>query len=228
MKNILFALLFLFGSISFGFSQELSYGLKAGVNYSLGGQITGNNSNLPDRYTSDTFEGNGKIGYHGGVFLQVNFGNFFLRPEVIYTSIETEFEFPEDPSAYSVEKFDVPFLVGYNIYGPLDIFAGPIYSNILTSTIEGNESEGPIVAQNSPINFQAGAKVEFGRFGIDVRYERTLSPAESQELDLENHGIIGGINRATFDDARLHQIIVGVIFKLGGPGLNERRRRACY
>lgn len=224
MKNILFVLLFLFGSIFYGFSQELSYGLKAGVNYTMGGQITGNSSN--GIYWDGTVEGSGQIGYHGGVFLQVNFGKFFLRPEVVYTSIESEFDFPEQPSAYKIEKFDVPFMIGYNIYGPLDIFAGPLYSNILNSTLEGNESDEPIVAQNSPINFQAGAKVEFGRFGIDVRYERTLSPAESQELDILNSEY--GVNRATFDDARLNQIIVGVIFKLGGPGLNERRRRACY
>ena len=57
-------------------------------------------------------------------------------------------------------------------------------------------------------------------------FERTLSPAEPQELDILNSEY--GVNRATFDDARLHQVIVGVIFKLGGPGLNERKRRACY
>ena len=86
MRNIFFALLFIFGSISMGFSQELSYGLKAGVNYTMGGQITGNSSN--GIYWDGTVEGSGQIGYHGGLFLQVNFGKFFLRPDVVYTSIE--------------------------------------------------------------------------------------------------------------------------------------------
>lgn len=224
MKNILFGILCIFGGIFSGFSQELSYGLKGGINYTMGGQITGNSSN--GIYYDGTVEGSGQIGFHGGAFLQVNFGKFFVRPEIVYTTIKSEFEFPEDASTYAVEKFDIPLLLGYNVYGPVDVFAGPVYSNILSSTLEGNESEEPIVVQNSPINFQAGVKVEFGRFGVDVRYEHTLSSAEVQQLDILNSEY--GINRATFDDARLNQIIVGVIFKLGGPGLNERRRRACY
>ena len=35
-----------------------------------------------------------------------------------------------------------------------------------------------IVVQDTPINAQIGAKVEFGRFGLDVRYESSLSNAE--------------------------------------------------
>ena len=224
MKNSFFALIFIFGGISLGFSQELSYGLKGGINYTMGGQITGIDSG--GGQFSGTVEGSGEVGFHGGAFLQVNFGNFFVRPEVVYTSIESTFDFPIQPAAYSVEKFDIPFLLGYNVYGPVDVFAGPVYSNILNSRLEGEEVLNTIVVQNSPINFQVGAKVEFGRFGIDIRYERTLSQAEPQGLDIINAEY--GINRATFDDSRLNQIIVGVILKLGGPGLNQRRRRACY
>ena len=224
MKNIFLPLALICGMISTSFSQEFSYGLKGGVNYTMGGQITGNSSN--GIYWDGTVEGQGQVGYHGGAFVQVNFGNFFVRPEVVYTSLESEFDFPNQPSTYSVEKFDIPFLVGYNVFGPIDIYAGPVYSNILNSSLMGNELESPIVVQNSPINAQAGIKVEFGRFGLDVRYERTLSAAERQDLDIDNDQY--GVNLADFDDARLNQIIVSVIFKLGGPGLNVRRGRPCY
>ena len=119
----------------------------------------------------------------------------------------------------------------YNIYGPIDVYAGPVYSNVLDAKIYGAQGDPLIVVQNTPINAQIGAKVEMGRFGLDIRYEHSLSNAEVQPLDFDNSlfgGSMGGANSATFEDTRLNQIIVGLIFKIGGPGLNERRRRACY
>lgn len=224
MKKIILGLGIFFSLISSAYSQEFSYGLKGGVNYSMGGQITGESSGVGN--WDETLEGTPAIGFHGGVFAQVNFGKFFIRPEVVYTSLELDFEFPTKTSTYSVQKFDIPLMIGYNVWGPLDVYAGPSYSNILDSSLMGNELEAPIVVQNTPINAQAGAKVEFGRFGLDVRYEHSLSTAEVQDLDIVRSEY--GVNRAYFDDARINQIIVSVIFKIGGPGLNERRRRACY
>ena len=224
MKKILTGVLFLLSFVTTTYSQEFSYGLKGGINYSMGGQITGENSGAG--YWYETLEGTPAIGYHGGAFVQVNFGRFFIRPEVEYVSLELDFEFPKKTSTYSVQKFNVPLMVGFNIWGPMDIYAGPAYSNILESSLMGNESDDPIVAQNTPINAQAGAKFEFGRFGIDLRYEHSLSTAEVQNIDIINDEY--GVNRAYFEDSRINQFIVSVIFKLGGPGLNEGRRRACY
>ncbi|NJY63643.1 PorT family protein [Salinimicrobium sp. CDJ15-81-2] len=231
MKKYLLGLLFIFAATFAASSQTFSYGLKGGINYSMGGEIQGNNSNTT--YWSGTAEGEGAIGFHGGIFGQVNFGKFFIRPEVVYSSLTQEFEIPnrEDNTEYEVQTFTIPLLIGYNIYGPLDIYAGPVYSNILDATIPNEELNETITVQNTPINVQVGAKVEFGRFGVDVRYEHSLSDEERQELDFVNSeygGNQGGANRAWFNDTRLNQVIVSLIFKIGGPGLNERRRRACY
>lgn len=231
MKYLLSVALFLAASIS-AFSQTtFSYGLTGGINFPMGGQITGKES-PPNGDWSETIEGKGEISYHGGVFGQVNFGKLFIRPEIIYTSLKTTFEFPTQPSIYSVETFTIPLLVGYNIYGPIDVYLGPVYSNILDASLEGDEYTDPIVVQNTPLNAQIGAKVEFGRFGLDLRYERSLSTAEDQQRDIvEGYGSVGyGANVINFDDARLNQVILSVIFKIGGPGLNEgrRSRRPCY
>ncbi|SOC78589.1 Outer membrane protein beta-barrel domain-containing protein [Salinimicrobium sediminis] len=231
MKKYFFALLFIFMTFS-GFSQTtFEYGLKGGINYSMGGEIRGSKSNA--NYWGETVQGVGGIGYHGGIFGQVNFGKFFIRPEVVYSSLTQEFEIPlrEDNTEYSVQTFTIPLLLGYNIYGPLDVYAGPVYSNVLDAKIYGEQNDQLIVVQNTPINAQAGVKVEVGRFGIDVRYEHSLSTAERQDIDLDNNlfgGPNGGANKGWFNDARLNQVIVSIIFKIGGPGLNERRRRACY
>ena len=217
-------------------SQELNYsiGLKGGANYAMGGEIRGSKS--ASTYWGGTVQGEGALGFHGGAFFEIGFGRFFLRPEVVYSSLEQEFQIPlrEDNTVFSVETFTVPLLVGINVYGPVDIYAGPVYSNILSTNLEGLEDQDrEIVVQSTPINAQAGIKAEFGRFGLDVRYEHSLSTEERQNLSFDNNyfgGPIGGANKGWFNDARLNQVIVSLTFKIFGSGLNEGRRRGggCY
>ncbi len=90
----------------------------------MGGQITGKES-PPNGDWSETIEGNSELGFHGGVFGQVNFGKFFIRPEVVYTSIESTFDFPNKTSVYSIEKFDIPLMIGYNSFGPFRCVCRP-------------------------------------------------------------------------------------------------------
>ncbi len=233
-----FVLLIFLSTISItGFSQEFGYGvgLKGGINYSLGGEIRGNKSNA--NYWGGTVQGEGHIGFHGGIFVQLNYGKFFLRPEAVYSSFGQEFAIPirDKNTLLSVETFTVPLLIGYNIYGPVDLYAGPVYSNVLNADIEGEQNGDPVLnVQNTSFNIQAGLKIEFGRFGVDVRYEHSLSTEERQSIDFDNSlfgSPNGGANRAWINDGRLNQIIVSATFKLFGTGLGDGRRRRggpCY
>lgn len=209
-------------------AQEFKFGLKGGVNKTFGGTITGIAST--PQYTDDTFHAEGEIGFHGGAWAQVNFGRFFVRPEVVYTAQESRFDFPTRPSIYSVDMVSVPLVVGINVWGPVDIYAGGAYNKIMDSNLEGTEpADQLIVVQNNPISAQAGLKVEFGSFGLDFRYDHTLATEENQIIDIVNS--IYGINRANFEDARLHQFIVSLTIKLWDSSNDNRRRRrggSCY
>lgn len=226
--------LFILGLFSFSFinAQEFSFGIKGGGNYVMGGQITGNSSN--GLYYDGTVEADSQFGFHGGAFFEVRFNKFLLRPEFIYSTMETEFMFPGPPnsggvpSTYAVDKISVPLLIGYNVWGPIDVYAGPAYTNILDSSLEGTEPpDQEIIAQNTPLSVMAGIKAGFGRFELDIRYDRTLSSAEVQEIDIVNSDY--GINRATFDDARLNQILVSLSFKIFDSAANPGRRKGgCY
>ena len=231
MKYLISFALLLVTSLTVQSQTTFEYGLKGGISYSMGGEIQGNDSGVG--YWGGIAEGEGAVGYHGGVFGQVNFGKFFVRPEVVYSSLTQKFDIPlrEEKTDYSVQTFTIPLLLGYNIYGPLDLYAGPVFTNILDSSIFGVQGDPVISVQNRRVNIQAGAKVEFGRFGLDVRYERSLSDAQDSGIDFDNDLFGGkpGANDAKFTDARLNQIIVSFIFKIGGPDLNNgRRRRPCY
>ncbi len=234
IKNYVFLVVLMLFSFS-GFSQEFGYGygVKGGVNYAMGGQITGSDSSLD--YWGGTAQGEGGIGYHGGAYLQLNFGRFLIRPEVVYNSLKQNFDIPlrESFTSFNVETITVPLLIGYKIFGPFEIYTGPVYSNVMDAKLEGLESaERTILVQNTPINVQAGAKFEFGRFGLDIRYEHSLSKEERQNLSFNNNyfgGRNGGANKGWFDDSRLNQIILSATFKIGGSGLNVRRRSgSCY
>ncbi|MGB7786883.1 MAG: hypothetical protein WBL27_12340, partial [Salinimicrobium sp.] len=70
MKYLFSVALFLAASVS-AFSQTtFEYGLKGGINYTMGGEVEGFDSTL--NYWDGIAEGKGAIGFHGGVFGQVN------------------------------------------------------------------------------------------------------------------------------------------------------------
>ena len=230
MNRLVLLVFFALFSITALQAQEFKFGLKGGINKTFGGQITGIQST--NQYTGDTFNAEGEIGFHGGLWAELGFGKFFIRPEVMYSKLESRFDFPARPSIYNVDLLSVPFLVGYNVWGPIDIYAGPAYNKIMDARLQGTEpiTDPPlIVVQNFPLSAQIGAKAEFGAFGIDVRYDRTLATAESQTIDIVNSDY--GINRATFDDARLHQLIVSLTIKIWdseNAGKKRRRGGNCY
>lgn len=238
MNKLVIALLISLTSFSFSQmnAQQFQVGLKGGINKTSGGQITGNNSGLPAQYTSDTFEAVGEIGYHGGGWVQVNFGKFFIRPEVVYSNLESTFEFQNYDALYNIKELSVPILIGYNVYGPLDLYVGAAYKNIIDVSLFGLEdapgSNQPpgIVVQDTPFAAQIGAKAQFGIIGVDVRYDYSLSSEEVQGLEFVNGGVYG-INKATFDDPRLNQIIVSLTLKLWDSENKGKRRskgRNCY
>lgn len=243
MNRLIVIMLFGFGGIFSSLqAQEFSFGLKAGITKTIpnGEEITASNLGVLG-YSNATYSANGEIGFHGGIWTQLSFGRFFLRPEIVYSSLEASFDFPSNPvptNMYSIEELSVPVLVGYNVFGPLDVYGGIAYKNIISATMDQLQSNsGPIpdiVVQNTPFSAQVGVKAEFGSFGLDVRYDHSLSTAEPQNVDF----IAGGpnpldptVNLARINDPRLNQLIVSLTLKLFDSENSGKRRRAggnCY
>lgn len=232
-----FLICFLFVNASILQAQEFSIGLKGGVQKTFGGEITGTSWSLG---FTETFEAEGEIGFHGGIWTQISFGKFFIRPEIVYSKLESRFDFPQVPSLYEVEELSVPVLIGYNIFGPIDIYAGAAYKYIMDATIERSEPIWPstippqVDVQDIPLSAQIGAKVEFGRFGLDIRYDHSLSTKQGKDdlfFVFGNHNQNPPLYEAEFDDARLNQLIVSLTVKLWDSDNAEKKRRRggnCY
>lgn len=197
MKKYL--LIFMLASTSAAMAQS-GFGIKGGVNYADNGEITYSDvSNAGE----DILEGGeSKMGYHLGAYYQINILGFFLRPELVYTTTKSSYQFNQQEADYNVSKIDLPVLVGAKVIGPVKIFAGPSLQYIIDNDFEGFDLGE--VEEEFTIGAQLGAGVQFGRLGLDVRYERALKENEAEFMNLNSDD---GLRRV---DTRPSQIIFGI------------------
>lgn len=203
MKKIVFACL-----LFIGFSQmsnaQVQFGVKAGVNY---------NSDSFKNVSNDVLDGaKSKTGYHAGMWFRVKLPvvGLYIRPEIVYTELKNDVTYDnlslERTTSFDIKKIDVPVLLGKKIFGIGNIFAGPSFQYILSSNF-GLSDLSEVSTKNFSLGLQLGGGVEFGRLGIDVRWERSLSNSEASFVD---NSVSSNIN---FDN-RVNQIIFGLSYRL--------------
>lgn len=206
-------------------AQEFSFGVTAGLNFDL----MGLNAQIVDVNTYTIYQPHSEVGFHGGLFFQAKINKFFLRPEVSYHNLDTEYDFPGNITVdYTVNKLSVPVLVGYNFYKEYSVFVGPVYQHIYGPKLENVSS---LENHISPLAFQAGFMIEFGRFSFDIRYDHTFDTDGNQRIDVKDE--IGSviINQAYMDEGRLNQVLLTVSYKIFDTGSTRRvrgRGRSCY
>lgn len=123
-------------------------------------------------------------GFYAGAFAEMRFEKIFLRPEILYNHVKGEFQFPNTTSVYTIDKVSIPLLVGYNIVGPIDLYAGPSLQFLINSSFENVNGDF-----QQYLNFlagQAGIKFNFRKFEIDLRYDFTVANDDSQTININN------------------------------------------
>ena len=195
MKNSLLAAAFaLFGTAAFA-QTDSGFGIKGGLNYSANGnyfESIGAAAQEPDR----------NVGYHIGLYGKLG-NKLYLRPEIIYTKTQSDYNGDE----FDVSKIDLPVLAGIRLIGPLHVFAGPAFQYIIDSDFEGvgiNDFENDFT-----VGANIGAGLNFGKLGVDIRYERGFS---DNEADFINTNITQV--QTSRIDARPDQLIVSLSLKL--------------
>jgi hypothetical protein len=198
-KIVLFSMALLAGLLLV--NAQSGYGIKAGISYNSNGELKEITSEVSDAYKDG---GKGKSGYNIGFYGKLDLGPIYLRPELVYTKTTSEYELNSGAKEdYKVSKLDMPVLIGFKLIGPLNIFAGPAFQYILDNDLKGIEISN--VKNNFTIGMNIGASVEFGRLGIDVRYERGLSSNEANWTKAAN----------TFTlDSRPEQLIFSLSYRL--------------
>ena len=155
---------------------QSGFGITGGFNYADNGEIE--YSDVTNAGEDAVKGGDSKAGYHLGVYYQANILGFFLRPELLYTTTKSSYQFNQQEADYNVSKIDLPILVGTKVFGPVRIFAGPSLQYIVDNDFEGFELGD--VQDEFTIGAQLGAGIQLGRLGLDVRYERALKENEAE------------------------------------------------
>lgn len=193
MKKISVLLPLLLFSIS-SYSQ-LHYGLVGGANFLASGDLK---TSLGDvRNFTETAQR--KTGYYLGAYGKINFLAFYLRPEIHFTQLNSDFE----NFSFSSSNLEAPISVGYKILPPLSLFAGPSFQYRMQedSSISINS-----IGDQTTMGAHLGARLHLGKIGVDLRYERGLT--ESEITFLTNEGI-----QSKFD-ARGQKWSLGVSYSL--------------
>lgn len=204
MKKVLLILcLTLVSQIS---TAQIQFGVKGGINY---------NSDSFNNVKEDVFSGaKGNAGFHAGLWFRgkIPIIGLYIRPEFVYTQLKNEVTYwPKGltnsvNTTYTFQKIDVPILIGKKFLGFANAFVGPSFQYILDSDF-GISNLEKVEISNFSVGLQFGAGVEFGRLGIDVRWERSLSDAETTFVDNQNGGDINF-------DTRTNQVILGLSYRL--------------
>ena len=204
MKKIIFVCL-LFVGVSQYSQAQIQIGLKAGVNY---------NSDSFKDVTNDVLDGaESRTGYHAGIWFRAKLPGLglYLRPEVVYTELSNDVTYDNTivvarKTDFKFRKIDVPVLLGKKILGIGNIFIGPSFQYVLSSDF-GLSDLSEVSTDEFSVGIQLGGGIEFGRLGIDIRWERGLSNTETKFVD---SSISSNVNF----DTRVNQIIIGLSYRL--------------
>ena len=177
--------------------SQFDYGLKIGLNFDSAGKI---------KLASDQLEKQGalnsKTGHHFGIYTEVDFLIFYIRPELQFTKVISQFE----DNLIDTARIELPVSLGVTLMGPLSFFLGPIaYYNF---SHKSNELKLEEIQKKTSLGLNIGTRVRLGALGVDLRYERAFSAIETKILSEAEIPVVGQLNTQT------NQFTLGVSFKL--------------
>ncbi|MEM1001996.1 MAG: porin family protein [Bacteroidota bacterium] len=192
IKNAVLSFILIFCLLSISAQSRIGWGLKGGLNYGSSGNVInaiGETVENPDN----------NLGWHLGVYGKLG-NRFYIRPELVYTNLNSDY----NNSKFKLQKLDLPVLAGFKIIGPLHVFIGPSFQYVLNTDLE-NLSLSDVENEFS-VGFNVGAGINFGRLGIDIRYERGFSENEANIIGEISNTIVGRL------ETRPEQLIVSVSY----------------
>jgi len=145
------------------------WGVKLGLNYNGNGDYIDSATDAidnPDR----------NVGYHLGVFGKLG-DKIFVRPELVYTRTKSEYE----QADLKISKLDLPVLLGLEVIGPLNVFAGPSFQYLLSTKLDDTKLEN--LESDITVGLNLGASVDIGNLGLEIRYERGFTQNEAEFID---------------------------------------------
>lgn len=177
-------------SVSVYAQQGSGFGFKGGLNYTTSGKYFKDAGDILAKPQSN-------MGYHLGIFYQLNSYDIALRPEVVFT--ETQFE--TSLGQVTTQKVDLPVLVKMRFFQLIGFSFGPSFRYILSEKFSNPDNFD--LSDPWGLGFQLGLGVNLGPVGLDLRFERELN---ERKFTLDN--VLGK------KDYKSQQLILGLSFKI--------------
>jgi len=192
-KIILSAFLICFSAVAFSqILPSFQFGIKGGTNLS---KLT----------TDNTLSSDNRSGYYAGVWARIGAAGIHFQPELYVagknTTLQNDAGFENKVRFTSV---DVPLLIGTKIGAAgigLRFNTGPVVSFILDDKQSFGDATGNVFRgdfKNQAVAWQFGTGFDFGKLGLDLRYETGLSK----------------IGKSGYDDTRLNLFTLGLALRL--------------
>lgn len=178
--------------------SQLNYGLKVGVNFDNIGDIKRTTS-FKNQIETATI-----ASAHLGMYAQLNIVDLYIRPEFQFSQNKSDILSLDQ---IEINKLEIPILIGYNVFGPISIFSGPIFQNIIS--IKSKSIEFGNYTNNFTVGLQIGSRVDFGKFGLGFRFERGFTDNEIQILGNNN------IDIEAYSDIRAKLWSISLTYMLG-------------
>lgn len=175
MKKVLFLAIALV-TFSFANAQEVSYGLKAGLNYS--------NWSFS---TEDMGDFDSRLSFHVGGVVELGLSDkFSVQPEILYSSVGAQIDSSEltarvasdDKIVFALDYLSIPVMAKYYVAEGFSLEAGPQIGILLSANYKFDGESEDIKEGYKSTDFSAGIgagyKMENGLF-INARYVLGLS-----------------------------------------------------
>ncbi len=201
MKNnylLIIFVIFMYNLTNYKLHSQFNYGLKIGVNFDNIGDIKSTSSFNNQIKSASIASG------HLGGYVQLNIVDLYIRPELQISQSKSEILSLDQ---IEINKIEMPILVGYNIFGPISLFTGPIFQKIISLKSEsinfGNYTK------NYTMGLQIGSRIDLGKIGLGFRFERGFTDNEIEILGKNNIDIQG------YSDIRPKLWSVSLTYMLG-------------
>jgi hypothetical protein len=192
----------IFALISVSAFSQIKLGVRAGLSSSSvsASDVTQNGYQISSL-------SNAKVGFQGGLMLQIAFAGAYIQPEMLLSSTGGEVQVKDITSTKVINqkftKLDIPVIVGKK-FGPLRLGLGPVASIILNKPSDAIDFSGTSVQSkfhNATFGYQLDLGLDIWKLAFDVKYEGNFSAL--------GNGVNIGSNTYKFD-SRNRQWIFGV------------------
>lgn len=131
--------------------------------------------NVPDySFKGDEVDMKNKVGWQLGMTASLKVAFLTIDPQLLYVHQQVELAVPQfDAGDIKCQSIDLPVMVGWTVFGPLRLFAGPVFTlmNKCDSDLPfADRRDFDVTNLRSTISYAVGVEARVKKIRLDLRY----------------------------------------------------------